>query len=129
MVTVKVTGALSGAVLLSSINSQLGGLGYTFAVEYLFYPFFVLCLLCIISFLMTERLHVRQDRWLSRIEASSRLFYAAGLGVTVAAAMIFGIQARGIQLGQLGGHAFYGPRSNLRDTSRQIGLKRVFVSL
>ncbi|NJM11401.1 MAG: hypothetical protein HC889_05535 [Synechococcaceae cyanobacterium SM1_2_3] len=35
-VSVAITGALSGAVLLSSINSQLGGIGYTIAVEYVF---------------------------------------------------------------------------------------------
>jgi hypothetical protein len=32
-VTVAITGALSGAVLLASINSQLGNIGYVIAVE------------------------------------------------------------------------------------------------
>jgi len=55
-VTVTVTGVLSGAVLLGSINSQLGGVGYTVAVEYAFYVFFALGLLCIISVITAERL-------------------------------------------------------------------------
>jgi branched-chain amino acid transport system substrate-binding protein len=54
-VTVAITAALSGAVLLTSINSQLGNVGYVIAVEYGFYVFFALCLLCIISVLTAER--------------------------------------------------------------------------
>ena len=57
-VTVAITGALSGAVLLSSVNAQLGGIGYTIAIEYVFYLFFGLCLLCIVSILTAERLRV-----------------------------------------------------------------------
>lgn len=55
-ITVAITGALSGAVLLSSINSQLGNVGYLLAIEYGFYVFFILCLLCIVSVLTAERL-------------------------------------------------------------------------
>jgi branched-chain amino acid transport system substrate-binding protein len=55
-VTVAITGALSGAVLLTAINTQLGSVGYTIAVEYIFYVFFTLCLLCIISVLVCERM-------------------------------------------------------------------------
>jgi len=55
-VTVAITGALSGAVLLSSINAQLGSIGYIIAVEYGFYVFFGLCLLCIVAVLGAERL-------------------------------------------------------------------------
>ncbi len=55
-VTVAITGALSGAVLLASINGQLGSVGYTVAVEYVFYVAFLLALLCIVSVLAVERL-------------------------------------------------------------------------
>ena len=41
-ITVAITAALSGAVLLSSINSQLGNVGYVIAIEYGFYIYFVL---------------------------------------------------------------------------------------
>ena len=57
-ITVAITGALSGAVLLSSINSQLGNVGYVIAIEYGFYMYFALCLLCIVAVLMAERLRV-----------------------------------------------------------------------
>ncbi len=52
---VAITAALSGAVLLSAINSQLGNVGYVIAVEYGFYLFFALCLLCIPTVLIAER--------------------------------------------------------------------------
>jgi len=54
-VTVAITGALSGAVLLTAINNQLGSIGYTIAVEYAFYIFFGLSILCIVSVLSAER--------------------------------------------------------------------------
>jgi hypothetical protein len=82
-VTVTVTGVLSGAVLLSSINSQLGGVGYVLAVEYLFYAFFALSLFCIVSFVTTERLRVnRRAVLITRIELWSRFIYL-GLLLTV----------------------------------------------
>ena len=55
-VAVAITGALSGAVLLVSINSQLGNIAYTMDVEYAFYVFFALALLCILSVSLAERL-------------------------------------------------------------------------
>lgn len=75
-VTVAITGALSGAVLLSSINSQLGGIGYIIAVEYGFYIFFGLCLLCIMAVLGAERLRAagRQPMALA-IERSGRYLF------------------------------------------------------
>jgi hypothetical protein len=55
-VTVAITGALSGAVLVGAINNQLGNIGYMVAVEYVFYAFFALALLCIVAVLTAERL-------------------------------------------------------------------------
>jgi branched-chain amino acid transport system substrate-binding protein len=69
-VTVAVTAALSGAVLLTSINNQLGSVGYTIAVEYLFYVFFCLSLLCIVAVLTAERLRASE-----RKEAAQRLTF------------------------------------------------------
>src|SRR5215471_20506090 len=66
------TGALSGAVLLTAINNQFGGnIGYTIAVEYAFYVFFGLSLLCVLAVLGAELLRVaghegiatRTERW------------------------------------------------------------------
>lgn len=70
-VSVAITGALSGAVLLTAINNQLGRVGYTIAVEYVFYIFFCLSLLCIVGVLTSERLRSKHrkeaaaqvDRW------------------------------------------------------------------
>lgn len=74
-VSVAITGALSGAVLLTAINNQLGRVGYTIAVEYVFYIFFCLSLLCIIGVLTSERLRSKHrkeaaaqvDRWVKII--------------------------------------------------------------
>jgi ABC-type branched-subunit amino acid transport system substrate-binding protein len=88
-VTVAVTAALSGAVLLSSINSQLGNIGYVIAVEYVFYLFFALCLLCIVSVLAGERLRVagRQPQAVL-VEQSARYLYLLGLVVVAGAAWL-----------------------------------------
>jgi hypothetical protein len=58
-ITVVITAAFSGAVLLAAVNSQLGAVGYTMAVEYVFYIFFALRLLCIVSVPASERLRRR----------------------------------------------------------------------
>jgi branched-chain amino acid transport system substrate-binding protein len=55
-VSVAITGALSGAVLLDSLHSQLGNVGYTVVAEYVFYANFALALLSIIAVLVTLRL-------------------------------------------------------------------------
>jgi ABC-type branched-subunit amino acid transport system substrate-binding protein len=85
-VTVAITGALSGAVLLSAINSQLGNVGYVIAVEYGFYVFFALCLLCIVAVLAAERLRVAgRGPAAQAVELSSRLLFVVGLLGTIAA--------------------------------------------
>ncbi len=89
-VTVAVTGALSGAVLLTAINNQLGPVGYTIAVEYAFYVFFCLSLLCIVSVLGAERLRVAGRAKIAALtdEATRILFLLAVAGtLAVAAAM------------------------------------------
>jgi ABC-type branched-subunit amino acid transport system substrate-binding protein len=88
-VTVAITGALSGAVLLSSVNSQLGTVGYTMAVEYVFYIFFGLCLLCIVSVLAAERLRVAgHGAYAVRTEIGTRWLYLAAIIVTSAMAVV-----------------------------------------
>jgi len=56
--TVAITAALSGAVLLASVNSQLGTIGYTMAAEYVFHIYFTLCVVCIVAVLFAERRRV-----------------------------------------------------------------------
>lgn len=60
-ITVAISALLSSTILLSSINSQLGNVGYVLLVEYAFYSFFVLCLIAIISVLFAERLRARKS--------------------------------------------------------------------
>jgi ABC-type branched-subunit amino acid transport system substrate-binding protein len=84
-VTVAITGALSGAVLLSAINAQLGNVGYVIAVEYGFYVFFLLCLLCIVSVLAAERLRAAgRASGAGAVEQASRLLYAVAFLGTAA---------------------------------------------
>jgi ABC-type branched-subunit amino acid transport system substrate-binding protein len=89
-VTVTVTAALAGAVLLSSINSQLGGVGYVLAVEYLFYVFFALCFFCILTFVLTERMRVlKHTARIARAELVSRSVYLGILSATVIMSVTF----------------------------------------
>jgi branched-chain amino acid transport system substrate-binding protein len=54
--TIPVTAILTTAVLMISMTSQLPALGYTVALEYMFYAFFMLCLTAMIIGLMAELL-------------------------------------------------------------------------
>ena len=53
---VAITAVLTGVVLLNAVNTQLGSIGYTVAVEWAFYVFFGLGLLHIVSVIITEKL-------------------------------------------------------------------------
>ena len=90
-ITVAVTGALSGAVLLTAINSQLGGIGYTVAVEYAFYVFFALSTLCIISVVAAERLRAANQVVIAaRVEAWARIVFLVAMAVTIVGAIVMG---------------------------------------
>ncbi|HMK78210.1 MAG TPA: ABC transporter substrate-binding protein [Xanthobacteraceae bacterium] len=86
-VTVAITAALSGAVLLTAINGQLGGIGYTIMIEYVFYAFFALCVLCIISVLTAERLRVsnRQAAALRTEQGTRAIFLLTVLALVAGA--------------------------------------------
>jgi branched-chain amino acid transport system substrate-binding protein len=90
-VTVAVTAALSGAVLLSAINNQLGSIGYTIAAEYAFYVFFALSLLCVLSVLLAERLRTagRPATAITTETWTKVVFLVAVAGVIVAALALF----------------------------------------
>ena len=51
---VAITAVLTGVVLLNAVNTQLGSIGYTVAVEWAFYVFFALGLLYIVSVIVAE---------------------------------------------------------------------------
>ncbi len=76
-VTVTITGVLSGVVLLTTVNSQLGSIGYTVAVEYVFYAFFALSLMCVVSIPTAEMLRSAQRITTAhRLEWATRIVYA-----------------------------------------------------
>jgi ABC-type branched-subunit amino acid transport system substrate-binding protein len=92
-VTVAVTAALSGAVLLSAVNNQLGGVGYTIAAEYAFYAFFALSLLCILYVNVFEGLRLDGREVLAgRLEQATRILFVVAVVATVAlAGLIYGM--------------------------------------
>jgi branched-chain amino acid transport system substrate-binding protein len=88
-ITVAITAALSGAVLLAAVNAQLGIVGYTMAVEYVFYVFFALSLLSILSVLVAERLRVDQrGRLATRTEVWTRVLFVSAMVGTIVIAWI-----------------------------------------
>jgi ABC-type branched-subunit amino acid transport system substrate-binding protein len=92
-VTVGITAALSGAVLLSAINSQLGNVGYVIAVEYGFYVFFALCLLCILTVLIAERQRIAgHPQSALTVERAGRAAFLTIFVVTTIAAVLAAMQ-------------------------------------
>lgn len=86
---VAITSSLSGMVLLSSVNSQLGGVGYTIAVEYVFYAFLGLCLLCIVSVLAAERLRGAEQHDAARLmQQGTRVLFVSAVLATVAVGVV-----------------------------------------
>lgn len=79
----KITAALSRAVMLNAVNAQLGPLGYTVAVEYAFYLFFALSLLCTVAVLAAEQLRVGgRTRGAERVEVATRAVFLAAVAAT-----------------------------------------------
>jgi ABC-type branched-subunit amino acid transport system substrate-binding protein len=92
-VAVAITGALSGAVLLASINSQLGNVAYTMDVEYAFYVFFALALLCTVSVSAAERLrNAGRGRAALLAERATRLVFFLAVAATAAAGWLAATQ-------------------------------------
>lgn len=83
-VGVAITAGLSGAVLLSSINAQLGNVGYVIAVEYGFYVFFTLCLVSIVTVVVSERQRIA-ERPTVMVDRIGRILFLSGFAGTIAA--------------------------------------------
>ncbi|MFZ0838380.1 MAG: ABC transporter substrate-binding protein [Xanthobacteraceae bacterium] len=82
--TIPVTGVLTSAVLMISINSQLPPVGYTVAMEYAFYVFFGLCLMAMLSGFTCEILRTRNRQGLSAtIDLGVKLTYVTTVIGTV----------------------------------------------
>jgi hypothetical protein len=72
-----------------AVNNQLGALGYTIAVEYVFYVFFGLALLCIFFVAAFERLRLSgHEIAAGRLELGTRALFLATVAATIAFAAI-----------------------------------------
>jgi branched-chain amino acid transport system substrate-binding protein len=86
-VTVAITGALSGAVLLTAINSQLGSIGYTIAIEYAFFVFFGLTTFTIVAALAAQHWRNMKRETLARAtDRGTRLVFALAIAGLLAGA-------------------------------------------
>lgn len=86
---VAMTAVLTGVVLLNLVNSQLGSIGYTVAVEYAFYVYFALGLLQIVSVLLSEHLRaIGRPATADRADLWTRILFVGSIcGVIVAAVL------------------------------------------
>ncbi len=83
--TIPVTGILTSAVLMISINNQLPALGYTMALEYIFYVFFGLCLMAMCSGFMSEILRNKKYHGHAiAVDLIARIAYGTVVLVTIA---------------------------------------------
>jgi ABC-type branched-subunit amino acid transport system substrate-binding protein len=86
-VTIPVTAILTSAVLLLAVDNQLGDVGYTVAVEQIFYVFFALCLLVMLAGFSHERLrHAGKKRLGTVVDRFAQVLY---VGTALAATALF----------------------------------------
>ena len=86
-VTIPVTAILTSAVLLLAVNNQLGDVGYTVAVEKIFYVFFGLCLMVMLAGFGHERLRQAGRKQLCvAVDRGAKLLY---IGTALAATAWF----------------------------------------
>ena len=77
---VAITAVLTGVVLLNSVNTQLGSIGYTVAVEWAFYLFFGLGLLHIVSVIIAEEMRgKKRGPAADRVDFWSRVSFVASI--------------------------------------------------
>src|SRR6516225_741540 len=75
-VMIPVPAMLTSAVLLLTIDNQLGDVGYTVAVEKIFYVFFALCLMTMLAGFGHERLrHAGWKRLCAVVDHTAQVLY------------------------------------------------------
>lgn len=83
--TLTVSALLAGAVLLLSINSELPDIGYVVSLDYIYYIFFVLCLLCTVVPMFMEWLYEQKHVVATRIlDVGLHFIYLAAVAITIA---------------------------------------------
>jgi hypothetical protein len=89
-ISIPVTSILTSAVLLIAINGQLGDVGYTVAIEIIFYVFFGLCLMTMLAGFMHERLRILGRPQLAAVlDRSAQVLYPAAV---IALLVLFYVQ-------------------------------------
>jgi ABC-type branched-subunit amino acid transport system substrate-binding protein len=84
-VTIPVTSILTSAVLLLAVDNQLGDVGYTVAVEKIFYVFFALCLMVMLAGFGHERLRHAGRKHLCRVvDRTAQVVYVGTALATIA---------------------------------------------
>jgi hypothetical protein len=84
-ITLPVTAILTTAVLLLAVNNQLGDVGYTVAVEQIFYIFFALCLIVMFASFGHEKLrHAGKKRLCTVVDRTTQILYVATVLATTA---------------------------------------------
>ena len=84
-VTIPVTAILTSAVLLLAVDNQLGDVGYTVAVEKIFYIFFALCLMVMLAGFGHERLrHAGRKEMCAVVDRIAQVFYVGTVLATPA---------------------------------------------
>jgi hypothetical protein len=83
-VTIPVTGILTSAVLLIAMGNQLPDVGYTVAIELVFYIFFALCLMTTVSAFLQDRLRTAGKNQLAlTINHSCKIIYLLTVAGTI----------------------------------------------
>jgi branched-chain amino acid transport system substrate-binding protein len=82
--TMPVTGILTSAVQLIAISNQLPSLGYTIALEYMFYVFFALGLMAMCSGFLSEILRNKHCHGHAiAVDLIARIAYTSVVAVTI----------------------------------------------
>ena len=84
--------ALHDAALSPHVNEGDGGVGYTLTIEYVFYGFFALGLLCVLYIMAYENFrHADRPTLAARVQRLTRIaFWAAIVSTAAIAGTIFG---------------------------------------
>ena len=84
-ITLPITAILTSAVLLIAVNNQLGDIGYTTAIEAVFYVFFGLCLMAMVSGYGHEQLRQRgKGRLAAIVDRSAQVLYGGTVCAMIA---------------------------------------------
>lgn len=83
-INIPVTAILTSSVLLLSVNNQLGDVGYTVAIEYIFYAFFALCVTAMLTGITHDALSLEgQEQRAAVLARAGQAFYVTMVLVVI----------------------------------------------